>query len=261
MNIPSVSELRKCRRLYAGAMALASRALLGAAAAVLLHAAPAAAQDPPCGPGSPPAAELVAPERLAFGRDGSAGIADVPGRTPVQRASIQVGDAGPVAVRGPGAATDRVRFRLRLDDQPLRVRLTTTEAAEGSAAPCGRTFERRVRGFRRIRVASGCNEGSGRPRRMTLCTVDWGWSASKLRWRRWNRDIARGHGRWSPACVPTPGLPPRCGHPRAAFELTRIRWCPSHSAYFYTRMRVRPRVGKPETVELGCPAPRGDAEG
>ena len=217
------------------------------AAAALLAialAAPAAAQDTvPCAPGSEPAALLDAPDRLAYGRTGRARIVDGPGRALVGRALIQVDGAAPVA--GP------VRFTQRLDDPPLTVRLLTTELT--AAGPCERVVDHVVRGFRRIAVPSGCLRARVRPRRLAMCTVDYGWSADRLRWRGWSRDVARGRGRWDAGCAPV--LPVRpCDPPvRARFALSRIRFCHSLDAYVYTRMRVRPRAERAHTETLSCP--------
>ena len=215
------------------------------AVAALAVAGPAAAQDtaPPCAPASEPAALLDAPDRLAYGRTGRARIVGGPGASAVGRALIQVGDAAPVA--GP------VRFTQRLDDPPLTVRLLTTELT--AAGPCERVVDHVVRGFRRVAVPSGCHRALVRPRRLGMCTVDWGWGADRLRWRGWNRDLARGRGRWDPECAPL-RVPQPCDPPvRARFELSRIRFCHSLDVYVYTRMRVRPRGERAHTEALSCP--------
>jgi hypothetical protein len=170
------------------------------------------------------------------------------------RAQIQVGDHPPVVVRGIGATAQRVAFRLELDEAPVPVRLTAIERRLPSAAACERTVERRVHGFRRIAVPSGCQLAKVRPRRLDMCTVDYGWSARRLTWRSWNGDTARGRGTWNAGCVPLrTGW--RCPPPLLArFTLSAIRWCHTLDAYVYTRLRVRPRGERARTEELTCPS-------
>jgi hypothetical protein len=140
---------------------------------------------------------------------------------------------------------------MQLDDPPLVVRLHTTEATT-SGARCERTIERRVSGLRRLTVPFGCYEARVRPRRLAACTVDYGFRASRLRWRKWNDAVAGSRGRWHPECAPVRGV--TCPPPLSAgFALSRIRNC--GATYSYTRLRVRPRGERSFVEPLGCPRP------
>jgi hypothetical protein len=225
---------------------------LAVLAAGLLPAAPAAAQDPPCDAASPPAAVLAGvPQRVAYGESRSARLAPGQGGADLARAVIVVGDDPPVVVRGPDATADEAPYSLDLDAPPLTVRLTTTEVARSTGARCERVTERRVRGVRRIEAGQSCFASTVRPRRVAPCGVD-GRAATNLRWRRWNRDVARGRGRWQASCPPFPAR--TCAPPvPARVALSRIRWCSNFGSYIYTRMRVDPDAGKAFGVALSCP--------
>jgi hypothetical protein len=220
-----------------------------------------AAQVATCDPASAPAERLAGvPRRLSYSDVTKARLVAVPGDATVEQATIQVGSRKPVVVvRGGQPVPADVFVGQKLDAPPLVVRLVATESRAG--ALCQRTLERTVHGFRHIQAGQGCFTSRYKPKQIFTCGVNNGNRASGLRWRRWNRDVARGHGRWLPSCVPLPGAS-ACGAAfDAGFALSRIRYCAQYGEYIYTRMRVRPDFGGRDVkVRIGCPQIAVDGE-
>jgi hypothetical protein len=207
-----------------------------------------AAQLPACG-GPPPATLGGVPHRLRYG-DAAHPVIDLRTNGVVGRATIQVGSQPPMTVveNGGPVPVPYPSVYQRFDAPPLRVRLVTEETG-----PCRRVQDRTIHGVRHIEAAQGCFSSRYRPHRIFTCAVDNGLRASGVRWRRWNRDVARGRGRWTPSCPPLAGA--SCGAPFAArFAASRIRYCTQYGEYVYTRLRVTPAAGgTPDTVRLRCP--------
>jgi hypothetical protein len=212
-----------------------------------------AAQDPAaCDASSPPAERLAVPRRLSYSESAKARLVRLPGAATVQQATIQVGARKPVTVVRDGERVpEDVFVGQKLDAPPVVVRLVASESRGG--ALCRRTLERTVHGFRHIEAAQGCFSSRYKPRQIFTCEVNNGNHASGVHWGRWNRDVARGHGRWLPTCSPLPG--PTCAPAfDGDFALSRIRYCAQYGSFIYTRLRVSPdRGGRTSKARLPCP--------
>jgi hypothetical protein len=220
----------------------------------------AAAQVATCDPAGPPAERLAGvPRRLSYSDTAKARLVREPGDAVVEQATIQVGSRKPVVVVRDGQTVSADVFvGQKLDAPPVIVRLVATEFRAGVV--CQRTIERTVHGFRHIQAGQGCFTSHYKPRQIFTCGVTNGNRASQLRWRRWNRDVARGHGRWLPSCSPLPGS--TCAPPfDARFALSRIRYCAQYGEYIYTRIRVSPDAGGRDIkAPLPCPQIAVDGE-
>ena len=231
------------------------RVLIALGAAWGLGAAsPASAQTPPpCAPGTPQALYLDGlPERVAYGPPESFMVAEAFedwSLDGVVRVRVADAGSGRVISDAPVAVDQALAVRLDLDDPPVRVTVTypqrnETAEDEGGAPPgstrCTQALGRIVTGHRELLLPPLCGEGGYRPSRSVIACRDGSRQLVGLRWRRWNRDVARARGSiWVNGCRPTCALGIFRRY-RVRVTASRIRRCDRDGQrYRYTRLRVR----------------------
>jgi hypothetical protein len=230
--------------------AISSRRLVGVlvVAAMLLFArgAPAMAQTAPpaCDPAIPAAAEFVGlPSAVRVGRRELFGFrqtfaSDWDARLPI--------DVNMVDAAGRSFFNGRVRrfsrgslyVTLELGDPQVEIRARYLEASPDGKT-CTRTLMTRVAGIQRVYFPSRCYNFRRRPRNVIVACGDGNFQLRGMRWRGWERPVARGRGTaLLNDCIPYCAegtfhrLPVRV-------RLSGRRLCRNVERYVYTRISWR----------------------
>lgn len=220
--------------------------LLLAGLLVLARDASAAAQSPPppCDPAIPAAAEFVGlPTEVRVGRREQFGLgrtfaSDWEARLPID--VNMVDSAGRSFFRGRlrrfGAG--RLYVMLELGDRRVEIQASYVEVSP-EGATCTRALSRQVDGIQSVYFPSRCYNFRQRPRNVIVACGDGNFQLRDMRWRRWERPVARGRGTaLLNDCIPYCAegtfhrLPVRV-------KLGGRRLCRSVERYVYTRISWR----------------------
>jgi hypothetical protein len=236
----------------------------------LAGALPASAQEqPPCDPAVPAAAELRGVrERVVYGATQRVWMKrSTAGPTVLEDHALEVPGVDETS-RGPDSPPNptRAAFHLPLDHRRAQVRLTLFERDRASGARCRRVIERTVRGSRRLWVYTKWPglRSARRPRRI----ADGAFATDvrlpvlvRLRWRRWDRDVARARGSYLAMCDPIDCRRDRRALLRARVRISQPIRCPSGGGrYYYAQIDIAVG-GRTQTWRHPCPESPTAGEG
>src|SRR4051794_8953868 len=128
---------------------------------------------------------------------------------------------------------------LELGEGPAAVSASFVQedGAADDPAPCLRSISQRVRGYRDFRIIDHCDYPSRRPRSIIIACGDGNYQLRKLRWRRWNGNVATGRGTaYANNCIPYCAA----GH-FVAYPVRLRAYRPRKMGdgdYTYTRLRI-----------------------
>jgi hypothetical protein len=203
--------------------------------AIVLSLAPSATAaqtpPPPCDPSTAAAARFVGlPAVVPFGQTESFGFEETTASDRKARLPIDVNmvdSAGESFFSGQMRRFDDEAYVvLDLGDGPVEIHAGyVEESPDGST--CTRSLTSRVRGVLRVYFPSRCSNLRQRPRNVTVACGDGNVRFRQLRWRGWNRPVARGRGTFHRLPV--------------SVKLSGRRLCRNLERYVYTRISWRYR--------------------
>jgi hypothetical protein len=168
--------------------------------------------------------------------------------------------SGKAFYEGAGAIADEFFVQLDLDDRPVVITATFTQS-DALGLTCSQTVSRRVKGYRRIVLPPSCDRGAYKPKRYVIACGDANFRLEHLRWRRWNRSVAKARG----LALANDCIPVCAGGTFHSYSVkvraSRIRRCPyDDDRYRYTRLRITYAGARPSgsprrvSVRVVCPS-------
>lgn len=172
------------------------------------------------------------------------GVSDVFSVSIVDR----TGDASAIRVQMLDEADRKPFFTGTVNlDEPLFVQLDLDETPalvvadyieQRDTAQCLRRIQRRTTGYRRMLLPARCRAGSYRPKMVILACGSGGYDLERLRWKRWNTNVATARGRARiNDCIPfcAEGTIRRYA---VSVQASRPRFCAGDFGMRYTRVRI-----------------------
>jgi hypothetical protein len=148
-----------------------------------------------------------------------------------------------------GTVDDFDTLFVRLDRGDGSARVTADwsqhDLLAGEASACHYTITQRVRGYRDFRMIGRCAAPVRRPRVVIIACGDGNSYFARLRWRGWNRNVARATGRaYANTCDPYCAAGTFVDYP-IRVRAWRLRRLGDDDHYAYMRLRVRFPAGRP----------------